>query len=386
MVSEPCEKCKNDIGDDDCFECDACTRQYHLLCDNVRKGDVTARATSKNLKLYCTRCMSHKLEIANAEKLSIIFKYVSKIDLQTQKQVAIQAEAADKLDKIVADAVVVKEKMDDIKSCIGAGVNVGGGTNTYANVVRAATKPTVIIKPKNVTQNATATSDDIRKEISSRDVNACGLRKLHGGSVVISCESGAASMKMKTMVEAKFGDKYDVSLPDIMKPRMRIFRVDGVNENDIVDELKQRNEWLVNGDIVVKKIIKSKNEKYNDFDVIIEVDLDSFDKLTDAGCVNLGWKSCKVAHHIHLTRCFKCCGFGHIAERCSNKLACAKCSGEHKTAECKSNETRCVNCKVMNEKFGTKLNTRHRPWHSSCDVLKKRTERFAKNFVTKKSQ
>lgn len=98
--------------------------------------------------------MSHKLEIANAEKLSIIFKYVSKIDLQTQKQVAIQAEAADKLDKIVADAVVVKEKMDDIKSCIGAGVSVdGGGTNTYANVVRAETKPTVIIKPKSVTQN-----------------------------------------------------------------------------------------------------------------------------------------------------------------------------------------------------------------------------------------
>lgn len=76
------------------FECDACSKQYHLSCDSVRKGDVTSRATSKYLKLYCSRCMSAKLEIANAENFSIIYKYVTKIDEQTQKQIAVLVEAA----------------------------------------------------------------------------------------------------------------------------------------------------------------------------------------------------------------------------------------------------------------------------------------------------
>lgn len=78
------------------------------------------------------------------------------------------------------------------------------------------------------------------------------MRKLNIGGVVFRCENGAASMKMKSMIESKFGDKYEFSLPRIMKPRIKIFRVDGVAESEIIDDLKQRNEWLRNGDMVVK--------------------------------------------------------------------------------------------------------------------------------------
>lgn len=381
-----CSSCKKDT-DEDKFECDACSKQYHLSCDSVRKGDVTARATSKNLKLYCTRCMSAKLEIANAEKLSIIYKYVTKIDEQTQKQIAVQVEAADRLENIVATSTAVNSKIDDIKKCLEKQSDVNSAkTNTYASVVRTAAKPTVLIKPKNGAQNASSTSEDIRKQINCKDVDACDLRKLNSGGVVVRCENDAASMKMKSMIESKFGDKYEVSLPRIMKPRIKIFRVDGVAESEIIDELKQRNEWLRESDMVVKKVLMPKNDKYNDFDVVVEVDQDSFDKLVDAGRVNLGWRSCRVVHHVHLTRCFKCCGYGHVAEKCTNKLACSKCGGEHKIAECDQNITRCINCKSMNERLKTKFDTRHRPWSNSCEVLKKRTEQFARNFVVKKVQ
>lgn len=244
-----------------------------------------------------------------------------------------------------------------------------------------------MIRPKDVSQNASKTSDDIRSQINSKDVNACGIRKLHDGGVIIRCESNTATMKMKTLVEEKFGDKYDVNLPKILKPRVKIFRVDGVAEENIVEELKDRNEWLSDSEIEIKKVIKRQDERDKDFDVVLEVDQHSFDNLMDAGRVNLGWRTCKVIHHVHLTRCFKCCGYGHIAEKCTNKLACSKCSGEHKTSECdKNNNIQCVNCKVMNEKFKMKLDTNHRPFNSSCEVLKKRTERFMRNFSVKNCQ
>lgn len=393
MAPPPCAKCKQEIKDDsEKFDCDACGLEYHLLCDTVKKGDVTARSKSKNLKLYCTRCMSGKLEIANAEKLSIIYKYVTKIDSQTQSQVAIQVEASNKLDSVIAASAIMREDINEVKKSIAANGD-DGKLNSYANVLRSAgetktkmrvaAQPTVMIKPKNVVQTATATSNDIKEKIKCKDVDACGMRKLHGGGVAVRCATNAASLKMKSIIEQQFGDKYEVKLPEKMKPRVKIFRVDGVAEADLINELKQRNEWLAEGDIVVKKVIQSKVEKYMDYDVVIEVDQASFEKLMDARRVNLGWRSCRVIHHVHLTRCYKCCGFGHVAERCTNKLACAKCSGEHKTSECDKNKNsaQCVNCKTMNDKYKTKYDTKHAAWSTSCEVFKKRADRFAMNFV-----
>lgn len=385
MAPPACAKCKSEIVNDaDKFDCDACGMQYHLTCDTVKKGDVAARAKSQNLKLYCTRCMSVKLEIANAEKLSIIYKYVSKIDMQTQQQIAIQTEAADKLNSLVAETANVRDKIDELKTTVGSTPSGDDKTpNTYASIVRAAAKPTVMIKPKSGEQDASVTSDDITKQINGRDVSACGVRKLRDGGLVVRCETNAASMKMKSLIEEKFGDKYDVQLPNMLKPRVKIFRVDDVAENDLIDELKARNEWLAGSQIELKKVLTRKDAKYKDFDVVIEVDQNCFDMLMDAGRVNLGWRSCRVVHHVHLVRCFKCCGYGHIAEKCTNKLACSKCSGEHKTSECDKNTVQCINCKTMNDKFKTKLNTKHTAWSNSCEVLKKRTERFARNFAIK---
>lgn len=363
------------------FECDACSTLVHIGCDTVLKRDINARAQSKNLKLYCTKCMTGKLEITNAEKLSVLYKYVTKIDQQTQKQIEIQASNTDLIGKCIAETNALKEKCDDIKSCIGTQTQVANNKPaTFANVLRAAARPTVMIKPKCDNQNAATTSKEIKEKINHRDVNVCGMRKIRGGGVILSCDTDAASMKMKTMIEQNFGEKYEVVLPKVLKPRVKIFRVD-TDEDNIVNELMERNEWLAGSEIVVKKVIKRKNANDEEYDVVLEVDQDSFEKLMSAGRVHLGWRTCRVVHHVHLTRCFKCCGYGHVAEKCTNKLACSKCGDEHKIENCKAKQMKCINCSVMNDKFKMKLKTDHRPWSNSCEVFKKRMEKFTKNFV-----
>lgn len=199
-------------------------------------------------------------------------------------------------------------------------------SRSYANVLSDANKPSVIIKPKDSKQKASDTCDDIKKQFNRKELNACEIKKLYGGGVIVRCENNTdtRTMKMKQMVEQKFGDKYDIRLPALLKPRVKILNVDDVDEDDIIDELKSRNDLIMDSaEITVKKILDKKSNRFVAKDVILEVDYQTFERMMEAGRVKIGWRSCKVVHHVHITRCFKCCGFGHIAKDCKNKLACS---------------------------------------------------------------
>lgn len=382
-----CSKCASGIEDDsDTFDCDGCLGKYHIQCDGVRKGDVTARMSSVNLRLFCSMCCRKRLDILNSEKLSIIYKYVEKIDKKTQEHVEKQADAVDKLASVISATKKLNDKIDDVK-LTGDSQHKSNEKKSYASVLNNSNKPSVMIKPKNCNQNSTKTCDEIKSQINRKEVNACGIRKLYGGGMVVTCENNNSAMKMKQIVEEKFGEKYEVNLPQTMKPRIKILNVDDIQENEIVVELKERNEWLPeSADIVLKKIIEKKTVDQKVVDVILEVDNECFENMMDAGRVNLGWKSCKVLHHVHITQCYNCCGFGHIAKNCKNKLACSKCGGEHKISECEKEEVKCVNCHMLNQKYKMKLDTNHRPWSKLCETYKKRIERFSRNFNIQQRQ
>lgn len=80
------------------------------------------------------------------------------------------------------------------------------------------------------------------------------MRKIRGGGVIVDCATNASSLEMKSLIEEKFGEKYEVQLPKMLKPRVKIFRVEV--ENEIIVDLKDQNEWLSEGEFELKKIIK----------------------------------------------------------------------------------------------------------------------------------
>ncbi|KAJ8964366.1 hypothetical protein NQ317_003010 [Molorchus minor] len=75
------------------------------------------------------------------------------------------------------------------------------------------------------------------------------------------------------------------------------------------------------------------------------------------GSIRIGLNRCNVVGRVEVTQCYKCWGYGHIREKCTEnvdmKTACRKCGKEgHAAKECENNEY-CPCCKTENHRMGT---------------------------------
>lgn len=52
-----CNICKREIEDDEYYECDGCTKTYHIKCDSVTKKEIATRQKSARSKLFCKICI-----------------------------------------------------------------------------------------------------------------------------------------------------------------------------------------------------------------------------------------------------------------------------------------------------------------------------------------
>lgn len=182
---------------------------------------------------------------------------------------------------------------------------------SYANAVKKTTKPAVVVKPKNK-QASKKTRDEISEKVDKNMVNVCGVRDARDGSVVLRCDSAAETMKVKQLFDEKMSEQYDIVLPEVKCPRLRITNVDvDIQKDDILNELKSHNKQMERMKIKLIAVIarKYRDNEYND--VIIEVDADAYKKLKELQKLKLPWRECKVFDHLYIMRCFSCCGFFH---------------------------------------------------------------------------
>lgn len=343
--------------------------KYHPKCDGVKVKEMNARLTSDRLKLYCTNCCTNTANSTD-KQIKLILRYIYKIDATTQEQMMHQVNIVGAMQKILVD-----------NSKINAAINaVNKDEMSYAGKVKSGLKPAVIIKPKNQ-QSSNQTMNHLKNNVSRNDFNACGVRNIKGGGILISCDSKQNTMQTKESIEAKIGDQYEVKLPKMKSPRLKILGIkDKLNDNEIIKCLKEHNEYLQYANIMVKTVIK--RDKYNTtlYDVIIEIEDQYYDIIMKTKKVYIGWHSYNVVEHMHIIRCFKCCGFNHRAAECKNKLACAKCAGEHKTTDCTKTEYKCVNCDSANKKFNLNLTHNHHAWSRECIVLERKFNTLRNNI------
>lgn len=105
----------------------------------------------------------------------------------------------------------------------------------------------------------------------------------------------------------------------------------------------------------------------------LEVDGSLFKRMIDAGRVNIGWDTCFVYEALDVMRCFKCCGYHHLAKSCKNSKLCAKCGQAHED-ECKSSTERCVNCCDAVKRLKINIDVAHSAFSKDCTVYQRKLD------------
>lgn len=382
-----CYSCEQEINEEeevgDTFaECDTCVRYFHLKCNNTTKKEVTARKGSKCLRLLCSFCIG---DSDVGTKLKDITNMLFKLDLFNQQQIVAKQQENDTISAIAKNIKALEAKVSKLES--GNEVRSSQQTHTYANVVkRNNINPAVVVKPKNKQQQAKKTFDDITTNVQSA-MDVVGTRKMKDGGIVLRCNNTKDTMKVKQIVNEKLGDDYEVVVPKVKLPRLRITNIDpDLPNEDILTELTHHNPPIEFMEIKTITVINRKFRDNEYKDMIVEVNGASFKQLIDMGKLRLPWRTCKIFEHLHLTRCYKCCGFSHKSMTCEKRQKCGSCSGSHKISDCKSKFKCCINCKTSNDKYKTKLDTKHSAWSKECPIVKRQQSKLVNKIEYNESE
>lgn len=297
--------------------------------------------------LYCPDCFQQK-SIGTIDKLNQIMKLLYKLDLSNQQQKvlptsnnnlsSIETKLNELTDKISASSEQNNNNASE--------ADKSKSTSTYAETAKRSTvKPAVVIKPK-TKQTSTKTLDELKYNVDKASIKVCSTRNVRDGGVVLRCENPTETMKVKQIVIEKLGENYEVILPKVKNPRLRISNVDSEIEKDaIIGELKKHNSSIENIEMQLITVIPRKHRSRVFNDIVVEVKSDAYKLLLEMGVLNLPWREC----HIHIKRCYKCCGFYHKSDECKQSQKCSRCAGQHKYSECKSKKLYCTNCSSSND-------------------------------------
>lgn len=380
-----CQSCEKDIKEEEeakfeSFLCDKCGSAFHNNCTGVRKTDVKARKTSNSLRILCPFCVTTTDESIE-KKIEELTLVVYKTDLSCQKQNetiasnnSIMGKMANSLVDLVKKVNLLTEKINSFGPNATTSARVTPDNKSYANVASSKpVKPAVVIKPKNK-QHSKKTMEEIVKTVDKKSVNVCSTRNARNGGVILQCSNATETMKVKQIVHEKLGDEYEVLLPAVKDPRLRITNIDSqIADESVIEELKLNNENIRDIEMKLVAVISKKFRGTTTKEAIVEVKSTVYKKLLEIGELNLPWRECRIIEHLYLKRCFKCCGFSHIAGQCKQTTqSCSKCAGNHKLDDCKSKKLCCVNCKAANESSKMNLKTNHHAYSKECSILQRR--------------
>lgn len=305
-------------------------------------------------------------------------RLILKDNLSLRKEVDILKSAVSKMN--MDGGNVTKEITKEIQKAMKDGKKV-----SYAETVKV-NEPVVIIVPKDSEQKSNVTKAEIKNKISPTSNKVSGMRNASKGAIVVECTDKKASEKLKNEALAKLGDKYEVKIPVPKNPRFKIINMcDKLSEEAIINNIKKQNDFVDNNAALkVIKIIEAKNKRFPDFTAIIETDINTCEQILKNEKLSIGWDRCRVFEHVYVSRCYKCLGFNHMSDTCTNKKACLNCAGEHEIKDCVSDEIKCVNCIWAVANLDIRLDVNHRANSNECSVLQKRIDRERKKIYSEK--
>lgn len=199
--------------------------------------------------------------------------------------------------------------------------------------------------------------------------------------IVIRCDNDDERDKLMSEASEKLGDGYVIKLPTKRLPRFKILKVDQPETDDeaFLRDLRRRNSIIDDPkykmEIIKREQVKIKGNIIEDcFNIVVQVDGETFNKVMAQGKLKTIWKVCKVVDNVYLRRCYKCYGFNHEAKTCLQPdVACSSCSLPHNYSNCSSVEMKCIVCVNTNLRIkDLKLPENHSVWSKQCPVYQRK--------------
>lgn len=328
------------------------------------------------------------LSSTGANMVEIKIDWLVKSIKDMKEEIAYKNEVRNIIQEIVQEEMQgVRREIEELRKMIqGEGMDgTRANRGTYSEAVKENKgEKVIIIKPK-VQQDSEATKKTIKENVNikSMSVGVTKLKKGSRGTVILGCETKAEMETLRTAVQEKMGENFNVMESARIKPKIKIVNTGGeeleMEDDALVDTIKIQNglEEKEGRELkIVKKITKGRDQSHSrggqiDGSVILEVDEKTNEDVISRGKLNVGWRKCPVYSHVNVKRCFRCWGYYHIAKNCTREEACTKCAGKHNTRECTSTQSKCINCVYINQSLNLNINVEHSALDRECPTYKR---------------
>lgn len=368
-MANKCGACKETLRSDGIACFGICELQFHIRCSGINKIAEKALNENHNIKYVCDKCEQTSKKILINKIVNLIEK-IENVKNNEDVQTNILKDLSTDMIEMKAIVKKTESEVKIIKSDVNKAVN---NQETYADKVKLYKNDSaVIIKPKNDKQTSATTKTDVKEKIDPTQVPINGLRLISNGAVLLECTNQNAE-QIKALAEINLGENYEIKVPEKIRPKLKIVGMsEKLDELSIVNNIKKQNAYIINSEIKVLHV--NDNGKYRGISAIIEIDNENFGKMMIEKKVNIGWDRCYVYEYVNVRICYKCCGYNHIAQKCTREKACKKCGGNHDIKECNEDITKCINCASVNSKLNLKFDTNHQAGSSECKVYQRKMD------------
>ncbi|XP_023219885.1 uncharacterized protein LOC111621862 [Centruroides sculpturatus] len=216
------------------------------------------------------------------------------------------------------------------------------------------------------------------------------IKQIRGNGLCFRVGNEQEGNRLKQAIQniAEIKNKINCKTATGRKPRVILLNVpQSIQEDEIIEIMSEQNDiWrdmnkeTIKENCKISTIITGGQRKENCCHVVITVTPQIRKILIGQRTISLSWSTIRVDDFVPVTRCYRCCGFGHWARDCQKQQVCSHCTKEHGFKECKMKHEipTCINCIQTNRKLPPerKQATNHNAFHRHCPQLTKIKERI----------
>lgn len=397
-----CPKCKIDIEceteKNSIIKCEICEKIYHQQCSGVARTVFKALALSKNLTWFCDECCDEggfvKIVMERLRKLdeklsenenkwkeqkTIISDIKKKIGGNAIQTSAVQrgakrpwdrVDSADNtpLSSIIQQQASEKNERQAKKFC-----------PITVNAPKTNDDKVLIIKAKN-DDDKVNTESKIKSVLDPVNDEVKNIRKTAKGSVVITFKKVENVEAARKKLDSNMGENFEINEPKIFEPVVKVvgFEKEYLDRDKFISAIKAQNKDIFDQSAKIELIYNNQMKNKDTCTASLRIDLMSFKKVMKSERVNIGWSRCRIYEHVDVMRCYKCNGYGHIAQNCKcENFACPLCAGDHQLQDCKADPQnhKCINCIRENSKTNYDADVNHCALSTKCPILLKKIEK-----------